>query len=63
MKHTKGGYPCFLAVMMTVAAPLSAFAAWEDGFVIPGRTVVVIAMMTCFGIPRTRALAQPSAAV
>ncbi len=63
MKHTKRWVSLLLAVMMTVAAPLSAFAAWEDGFVIPGRTVVVIAMMTCFGRPRTRAIAQPSAAV
>ena len=35
MKHTKRWVSLLLAVMMTVAAPLSAFAAWEDGFVIP----------------------------
>ena len=37
MKHTKRWVSLLLAVMMTVAAPLSAFAAWEDGFVIPGQ--------------------------
>lgn len=37
MKHTKRWVSLLLAVMVTVAAPLSAFAAWEDGFVIPGQ--------------------------
>ena len=37
MKHTKRWVSLLLAVMVTVAAPLSAFAAWEDGLVIPGQ--------------------------
>lgn len=35
MKHTKRWVSLLLAVMMTVAAPLSAFAAWEDGLLFP----------------------------
>ena len=63
MKHKKRWVSLLLAVMMTVAAPLSAFAAWEDGFVIPGQNSGSNSYDDCFGIPRTRAIAQPSAAV
>lgn len=38
MKHAKKWLSLILAAVMTAGTPLSAFAAWEDGFVIPGQT-------------------------
>lgn len=38
MKHAKKWLSLILAFIMTAGTPLSAFAAWEDGFVIPGQS-------------------------
>ena len=38
MKHAKKWLSLILAFIMTAGTPLSALAAWEDGFVIPGQS-------------------------
>ncbi|MBR2382780.1 MAG: Cys-Gln thioester bond-forming surface protein, partial [Anaerotignum sp.] len=38
MKHAKKWLSLMLAFIMTTGTPLSALAAWEDGFVIPGQS-------------------------
>ena len=38
MKHAKKWLSLILAFIMAAGTPLSAFAAWEDGLIIPGQS-------------------------